>query len=88
MTDQRLSSQNASPVDRLVAGGLGAGLILLSLRRAGTPGLLMGTSGALLFAGAAMGRSVGAALTGIRRTKQNSVAVQQAVTIGVSPDDL
>lgn len=88
MTDQRLSPQNASPADRLVAGGVGAGLILLSVRRTGTAGLIMGTSGALLFAGAAMGRSVGAALTGIRRTKQNSVAVQQAVTIGVSPDDL
>jgi uncharacterized membrane protein len=91
MTDdhnRRESSQNASPVERVLFGGLGAGLIALSLRQRGGAGVLMGTGGALLLAGAAMGQGVGDAITRVRRTEDDHIKVQKAVTIGMPADDL
>lgn len=84
----QVSPQNSSPVERLIFGGLGLGMILLSLRQKNESGLILGTGGALLLSGAAMGRSVGAALTQVRRTPDDTIAVQRAVTIGKSADDL
>ncbi|SMB93000.1 SRPBCC family protein [Deinococcus hopiensis] len=83
-----LSPQNSSPVERLLFGGAGLGLILLSLRSRGSAGALLGTGGALLLAGAAMGRGVGDAALAIKRTPDDHIAVQKAITIGVSAEDL
>ena len=88
MADQPLSPQNASPVERAVTGGLGTGLILVSLHRPSPAGVVFATTGALLLAGASMGRSVGARLVGVRRTPDDRVAVEKAVTVGRSPEDL
>ncbi|UBV44391.1 SRPBCC family protein (plasmid) [Deinococcus taeanensis] len=88
MPDQPLSPQNASPVERAVMGGLGAGMIAVSLRRPGPAGLMFAATGALLLAGASMGRSVGARMVGIRRTPDDGIAVEKAVTIGLPPEDL
>lgn len=83
-----VSPQNSSPAERLLFGGLGLGLILLSLRQKGNLGVFLGSSGALLLSGAAMGRSVGSAITQVHRTEDDGIAVQRAVTIGKSPDEL
>ncbi|WP_034388851.1 SRPBCC family protein [Deinococcus sp. YIM 77859] len=88
MPEQELSPQNASPNERLLFGGIGLGLILLSLRQRGQGGVLLGTGGALLLAGAAMGRGVGDALVGIERTPQDTIAVERAITIGVPAREL
>lgn len=84
----QISPQNSSPSERLLFGGLGLGMILLSLRQAGGSGLVLGTGGALLLSGAAMGRSVGAAITQVRRTPDDTIAVQRAVTIGKPAEEL
>jgi len=88
MPDQTLSPQNSSPVERLLMGGVGLGLIFLSVRQSGKTGIATGTGGALLLAGAAMGRGVGDAIVGIRRTPDDTIAVQKAMTIGVPVTDL
>lgn len=88
MPEQNLSPQNASPGERLLFGGIGLGLILLSLRQRGQGGVLLGTGGALLLAGAAMGRGLGDAALGIERTPQDTIAVEEAVTIGLPPEEL
>lgn len=82
------SAQNASPSERVLFGGIGAGLIALSLRQRGPSGLLLATTGALLVAGAATGQSLGAAATGVRRTEDDHIKVQKAVTIGKDPQEL
>ncbi|WP_216324435.1 SRPBCC family protein [Deinococcus aestuarii] len=84
----QVSPQNSSPAERLLFGGLGVGLILLSLRQKGNSGVFLGTSGALLLSGAAMGRSVGSAVTQVRRTEDDQIAVARAVTIGKPVDEL
>ncbi|WP_019586879.1 SRPBCC family protein [Deinococcus apachensis] len=86
--EPQVSPQNSSPVERLIFGGLGLGMILLSLRQKNESGLILGTGGALLLSGAAMGRSVGAALTQVQRTPDDTIAVQRGVTIGKSADEL
>ncbi|AWN21875.1 cyclase [Deinococcus irradiatisoli] len=88
MPEQQLSPQNSSPNERLLAGGLGLGLILLSLRQSGPAGMAVAAGGALLLSGAAMGRGVGDAVVGIQRTPQDEIAVEKAMTIGVSPQEL
>ncbi|GGK22884.1 cyclase [Deinococcus malanensis] len=83
-----LSPQNSSPGERLLVGALGLGLIVLSVGRPGQAGALVATGGALLLAGAAMGRGVGDAMVGIHRTKDDAIAVERGITIGVEPDQL
>jgi len=78
-----LSPQNSSPTERLLFAGAGLGLILLSLRSRETVGTLMATGGALLLAGAAMGRGVGDAAMAIQRTPDDQIAVQKAVTVAM-----
>ena len=84
----QVSPQNSSPAERLLFGGLGVGLILLSLRQSGHSGLVLGTGGALLISGAALGRSVGSAVTRVPRTEDDHIAVQRAVTIGKPVDEI
>ncbi|ADV67251.1 SRPBCC family protein [Deinococcus maricopensis] len=81
--------QNASATERIVFGGLGAGLIFLSLRRADKLGLLLGTSGALMLSSAAMGKGPYNSAVNLRRSKQDGgIQVQKAITIGVRPEQL
>jgi len=82
------SPQNSSPVERVLFGAVGAGLIALSLRQRGSVGVLMGTGGALFLAGAAMGLGLGDAITGVRRTEDDHIKVQKAITIGLGADEL
>ncbi|MBB5235102.1 SRPBCC family protein [Deinococcus budaensis] len=85
---RRESPQNSSPAERLLFGGLGAGLIALSLRQRGGMGVVLGTGGALLLAGAAMGQGLGETLTRVRRTEDDHIKVQKAVTIGLDAGEL
>ncbi|MBB5376457.1 putative membrane protein [Deinococcus metalli] len=85
---RRDSPQNSSPADRLLFGGLAVGLIALSVRQRGSVGVFLGAGGALLLAGAAMGEGLGPALTHVRRTEDDHIRVQKAITIGMSADDL
>ncbi|MFC4637506.1 SRPBCC family protein [Deinococcus hohokamensis] len=85
---RELSPQNASPVERVAVGALGVGLIVLSLGRRSEGGAVMAAGGALLLAGAAMGRGVGDAMVGIHRTKDDAIAVEKAITIGVPAEQL
>lgn len=85
---EQVSPQNSSPAERLLFGGLGVGLILLSLRQSGHSGLVLGTGGALLISGAALGRSVGSAVTRVQRTEDDNIIVQRAVTIGKPVDEI
>ncbi|MFC4426116.1 SRPBCC family protein [Deinococcus navajonensis] len=83
-----LSPQNASPVERIAVGALALGLIGLSLGRRSETGAVMAAGGALLLAGAAMGRGIGDAAVGIHRTRDDAIAVEKAITIGVPPEQL
>ncbi|GEM44845.1 SRPBCC family protein [Deinococcus cellulosilyticus] len=85
---QRISSKNASPAERIVIGSLGAGLILLSLKRSGRLRALMGSAGALMVSSAAMGKSPYNSIAKIRRTESNDIKVDKAVTIGVPVEQL
>ncbi|WP_051963350.1 SRPBCC family protein [Deinococcus misasensis] len=85
---RRISDQNASPAERIVFGSLGAGLILLSLKRTGRMKALLGMGGALMVSSAAMGKSPYNGLLKIRRTESNDIKVDKAVTIGVSVEEI
>ena len=85
---RRESPQNSSPVERVLFGCLGAGMIALSLRQRGGVGVFLGTGGALLLAGAAMGQGLGETMTRVRRTEDDHIKVQKAITIDMGATDL
>lgn len=82
------SGRNSSPAERVLFGGIGAGLIALSLGQRGQVGTLLATGGALLVAGAAMGQGLGETVTGVRRTEDDQIKVEKAITIGMGADEL
>ncbi|MDL2344120.1 SRPBCC family protein [Deinococcus sp. MIMF12] len=86
--DRPESPQNSSPTERVLFGAIGAGLIALSLRQRGTVGVLLAAGGALLVAGAAMGQGLGEAVTGVRRTQDDQIKVEKAITVGLGADEL
>lgn len=85
---RKISRQNASPAERIVFGGLGAGMILLSLRQSGRLRALLGMGGALMLSGAAMGKSPYNTIAKIRRTQKDDIKVEKAVTIGLPVEEI
>ncbi|GGJ18112.1 SRPBCC family protein [Deinococcus roseus] len=85
---QRISIKNASPAERIVVGGLGAGLILLGLQRTGRVRAFLSSAGAIMVSSAAMGKSPYNTLAKIRRTESNDIKVDKAVTIGLPVEQL
>jgi len=76
------SPQNMSPTERLVFGTLGAGLVAIGMKRSGALGAGLGVLGAAFIAGSALGKSPYNSALRIRRTSENGIHVQKAVTIG------
>lgn len=82
------SPQNMSGVERSVFGALGLGLLVLGVRQRSALGAGLGLLGAVVTAGAALGRSPYNAAIRLRRTNEaGGIHVQQAITIGRPVDD-
>ncbi|AFZ66900.1 SRPBCC family protein [Deinococcus peraridilitoris] len=83
------SPQNMSGVERSVFGALGLGLLVLGVRQRSALGAGLGLLGAVVTAGAALGRSPYNAAIRLRRTNEaGGIHVQQAITIGRPVDEL
>ena len=85
---QTRSLQRARFSERLLFGGLGLGLLLLSRGQSGQTRVLLGIGGALLLVGAVRGRGVGGSPQGLLRAPEDTITISKAVTIGLPPEEL